>query len=208
MERYARLERQSLADALAAVSPDAPTRCDGWAARDLAAHIVLRDRHPIAAGGIIVKQLAGITERVQRRLAAKDYADLVATVRRPPLTPMRLRPLDELTNTLEFFIHTEDVLRAQPNWQPRKLSAGFADALWARVPGVARLATRRIRAAITVISPTRGEAAAGAGGPAMVVQGEPGELTLFFSGRQDVAQVTIDGPPDLVTRLSTARLGV
>jgi uncharacterized protein (TIGR03085 family) len=209
MERFARLERQSLADALAAVPPDAPTLCAGWTARDLAAHIVLRERRPIAAGGIMFKRLAGLTDRVQRRLAAKEYAELVATVGQPPpLSPMRWRPLDELTNTLEFFIHTEDVLRAQPDWKPRELSAGLAKALWARVGGVARLATRRIPASITVICPTYGEASAGAGGPAVVVRGAPGEVTLFFSGRQDVAQVTVDGPPELVRRLSSARLGV
>ncbi|HLL65949.1 MAG TPA: TIGR03085 family metal-binding protein [Micromonosporaceae bacterium] len=209
MVRYARRERESLADALGAVPPDAPTLCAGWSARDLAAHIVLRDRRPIAAAGILLKPLRGINERTQRRLAAGDYAELVATVRQAPkLSPMSVPKLDELGNTLEFFVHTEDVRRAQPDWQPRSLDAGLVDALWGRVGGVARLALRRVPAAITLVAPGRPPARGGAGGPAVEIRGDPGELLLFCSGRQQAARVEFDGPADVVARLRDARLGL
>ena len=38
------IERAQLAQALLDVAPDAPTLCEGWQARHLAAHIVLRER--------------------------------------------------------------------------------------------------------------------------------------------------------------------
>ena len=41
---YSRQERQALCDDLQAAGPDAPTLCVGWTARDLAAHLVLRER--------------------------------------------------------------------------------------------------------------------------------------------------------------------
>ena len=52
MTTPATLERRRFADALLEVGPDAPTLCDGWSTRDLAAHVVLRDRRPDAAGGL------------------------------------------------------------------------------------------------------------------------------------------------------------
>ena len=51
MATPATMERRRFADELLAVGPDAPTLCTGWAARDLAAHVVLRDRRPDAMPG-------------------------------------------------------------------------------------------------------------------------------------------------------------
>lgn len=50
-----------------AAGPDAPTLCEGWTARDLAAHLVVRERRLDAAPGILVPQLAGYTAKVQNR---------------------------------------------------------------------------------------------------------------------------------------------
>ena len=46
MTRYAFAERLALADLMAEVGPDAPTLCGGWTTRDLAAHLLLRERRP------------------------------------------------------------------------------------------------------------------------------------------------------------------
>jgi uncharacterized protein (TIGR03085 family) len=73
---YANEERKALADALQAAGPDAPTLCEGWQTRDLAAHLVLRERRPDAAAGILLKPLNGYNKKVQERLAAGDYAEL------------------------------------------------------------------------------------------------------------------------------------
>ena len=59
MTRYARPEREALCDLLTDLGPEAPTLCAGWRTRDLAAHLVLRERRPDAAPGILLPLLAG-----------------------------------------------------------------------------------------------------------------------------------------------------
>jgi hypothetical protein len=71
-----------------------------------------------------------------------------------------------------------------------------------------RLRPRKIPAKITLASPGYPSVAAGAGGPEVTVTGDPGELMLFFSGRQRATTVDIDGPADLVERLRTANFAL
>ncbi|MEU3457082.1 TIGR03085 family metal-binding protein [Micromonospora sp. NPDC006766] len=208
MPRYARSEREALADLLLDLGPDAPTVNEGWTTRDLAAHLLVRERRPDAAGGILLPPLRRHGEAVRRRVAAGPYADLVARVRRPPVWSPVSNPLaDELTNTMEFFVHHEDVRRAQPGWLPRDLPAGLAAVLWKRAAFLARVALRRFPADLLIQAPGHGERAAGRGGARLRVVGSPGELVLFLSGRQRVARVQVDGPAAAASRLRAARLG-
>src|SRR5262249_34737116 len=149
-----------LADLLIHVGPDAPTLCEGWTARDLAAHLVVRANRPDAAAGIVVPRLAGHTRRVQDRVAARDWTGLVERVRRRPWWAVLG---EEAVNRTEYFIHHEDVRRAQPGWQPRELTPEFERALWQRVRTLARLVLRRTPAAVTVTAPGFGLVAAGRG---------------------------------------------
>jgi uncharacterized protein (TIGR03085 family) len=209
MPRYARAERESLAHLLLALGPDAPTINTGWTTRDLAAHLVLRERRPDAAGGIALSPLRGYAERVRRGLAARPYPQLVAAIRRPPWwSPVSNPVVDALANTVEFFIHHEDVRRAQPGWEPRQLPAGHQAALWRRGLPVGRLALRRFPASVLVQAPGFGETTTGSGGEPVRLVGSPGELLLFLTGRQRVARVQLDGPVPLAERLRTARLGL
>jgi hypothetical protein len=78
---YAREERAALAALLAETGPDAPTLCEGWQTRGLAAHLVLRERRPDAAAGVMGGPLAGYTARVQRRyLGRYSYPELVGLI--------------------------------------------------------------------------------------------------------------------------------
>jgi uncharacterized protein (TIGR03085 family) len=209
MPRYAQAERQALADLLLSLGPDAPTINEGWAARDLAAHLVIRERRPDAAAGIMLRPLRGHAERVRSAVAAQPFPRLVDQVRRPPWwSPVSNPLLDELTNTMEFFIHHEDVRRAQPGWQPRELSAGLRSALWKQVPGLARLSLRRFPATLLIQAPGHGETSIGAGGEPLRLVGSPGELALFLFGRQRVTRVQLVGPPALTDRLRGAKLGI
>ena len=212
MARYARIERERLADTLLEVGPDAPTLCTGWTAADLAAHVVIRERRPDASGGILLKPLAGWTEHVQRRYRdSHAYPELVAMVRQPPWwSLLELPGLDEATNLLEFFVHHEDVRRAQPEWPPRELEPELAQGLWKRVSGMAKLRLRRFPAKVAVVAPGVGQVTAGGddGGPAVALRGEPGELTRLFFGRQGAARVELDGPDDLVAKLRRVRTAV
>ncbi|HEY2948795.1 MAG TPA: TIGR03085 family metal-binding protein [Micromonosporaceae bacterium] len=209
MSRYAQAERRALADLLLALGPDEPTLCVGWTTRDLAAHLVVRDRRPDAAAGIVVRPLRRWGDRVRDRLARKPYPELVAKVRRAPWwSPVSNSLLDPALNTLEYFVHHEDARRARPGWQPRELSRGHQEALWGQASRRAGLALRRLPANVIIQSPGYGEVHVGAGGPHLRLVGAPGELLMFLTGRQRAARVQIDAPAALADRLRTARLGV
>jgi uncharacterized protein (TIGR03085 family) len=108
-------------------------------------------------------------------------------------------------NTVEFFIHVEDVRRAQDGWEPRRISPELSDALWARV-GPGGMA-KKVPATIVMISPGRTDKQAG-NGPRVSLDGDPGELTMFGAGRQAAARVEIAGDPSLIEQLRTASLGI
>ena len=209
MPRYARSEREALADLLLDLGPDAPTINDGWTTRDLAAHLIVRERRPDAAGGILLPPLRRYGEAVRRRIAARPYPQLVAQVRRPPVWSPLSNPLtDELVNAMEFFIHHEDVRRARSGWLPRDLPAGLQAVLWKRAAMLARVALRRFPADLLVQAPGFGEVTVGRGGDRLRLVGAPGELALFLSGRQRVARVQVDGPAAPAGRLRAASLGL
>jgi uncharacterized protein (TIGR03085 family) len=200
----ARQERQTVCDVLLAVGPDAPTLCEGWDAADLAAHLVVRERRPDSGPGLVWPPLAGYTDKVRRSVKDRTPWDsLVETVRQGP--PLLLRPFDGAMNTVEYFIHAEDVRRAQPDWTARPLSPELADALWARVG--ARGLAKKVPATIVISSSGRPDKVAGSG-PRLVLTGDPGELTLFGAGRQAAATVEISGDSALADQLRAATLGM
>jgi uncharacterized protein (TIGR03085 family) len=208
---YARVERAALADLLADLGPDQPTLCEGWTTRDLAAHIVIRERRPDAAAGIMIKALADRTARIQKQHAtSRPFDRLVDEVRNPPtLSLAGFAPTDRATNTTEFFVHHEDVRRAQPDWEPRPLDPGLGRALYGQTKFAAKMRLRRFPATITIISPGYGQPiTTGAGGPALSLTGDPGELTLLLSGRQSASRVEFDGPNDMVDQIRNAKFGV
>jgi uncharacterized protein (TIGR03085 family) len=208
MTRYAQAERQALADLLLQVGPDAPTMCEGWRTADLAAHLVIRDRRPDAAAGIIIRPLSGHTDRVQRaRRDSTPWPQLVDQVRSGP--PLPMRPLDESMNTVEYYIHHEDVRRAQEGWEPRPLDPGLVAALWKRIrPPAVKLLVRRAPTGLKLVAPGYGESNAKTGGPLVTVSGPPGELVLFAFGRSSVARVDFQGDELSVERLRHAHLGL
>ncbi|MEU7256005.1 TIGR03085 family metal-binding protein [Streptomyces rimosus] len=210
MSTHANRERLLLADLLEGAGPDAPTLCEGWKARDLAAHVVVRERRADAVGGLLIKPLAGRLERVQREFAAKPYDELVRLIRTGPprMSPFALKQIDEASNTVEFFVHAEDVRRAQPDWTPRELDPVFSDALWSRLEKMARVLGRKSPVGLVLRRPNGQTAVAHRGTPVVTATGGPGELVLFVYGRQSAADVELDGDKDAVARVLEARLGL
>ncbi|GHF62889.1 TIGR03085 family metal-binding protein [Streptomyces thermodiastaticus] len=211
MSTFAKRERLLLADLLETAGPDAPTLCEGWRTRDLAAHVVVRERRPDAAGGVLIKPLAARLEKVLHEYAAKPYEELIRLIRTGPprFSPFQLKQVDEAANTVEFYIHAEDVRRAQPDWAPRELDPVFQDTLWSRLERTARLLGRGVPAGLVLRRPDGQTAVAHRGTPVVTVTGEPSELLLFAFGRQRVARVELEGEPDAVTTVrDTRQLGL
>ena len=209
MTDYARRERTRLADLLLEVGPEAPTLCEGWTTRDLAAHLVIRERRPDAALSVLVPPLAGHGEQVRKEKAAQPYGEIVAELRDAPWWSPVSNPItDELVNGLEFFIHHEDVRRGRPGWTPRTLDTGEQQAIWHTVRLTGRLSLRRLHFPVLLRAPGFGEVAVGGDTPRATLTGEPGELALFVSGRQRAANVDIDAPPEIAETLRTSKLSM
>ncbi|CAM5552269.1 TIGR03085 family metal-binding protein [Streptomyces coeruleorubidus] len=211
MSTHAKRERLLLADLLETAGPDAPTLCEGWTTRDLAAHVVVRERRPDAAGGILIKQLAPRLDRVMAEYTDKPYEELIQLIRTGPprFSPFSLKPVDEMSNIIEFYVHTEDVRRAQPDWSPRELDAVFQDALWTRLERTARLMGRSVPTGLVLRRPDGQTVVAQRGAPVVTVTGEPSELVLFSYGRQSKAKVELDGDEDAIAKLhETKQLGI
>lgn len=224
---YSRDERRALCALLDETGPDAPTLCEGWTTRDLAAHLVLREHRMDAGAGLLGGPLAGYTARVQRRLAERiPFPQLVQIVRDGPprLSFFGLPGVDQRANMVEYFVHHEDVRRAVPGWEPRELSRDFADALWSRL-AFTRMILRKLPVGVEFARDylpgesrgAGGEAADGSrrlrmtvrnGTPVVTVVGHPAELTLWALGRTTVARVRMDGAETPVRTLTEARWGL
>lgn len=204
----ARKERAALVDTMRAAGPDAPTLCEGWNTRDLAAHLVVRERRLDAAPGILVPKLAGYTARVQEQVTAStDWPELLAQVAAgPPLySPFIL--LDRFANISEMFIHNEDVRRAGTSWEPRVLDEETTKALSGQVGMFARMTLSKAPARVSLTTPEgKVLATAGKGAP-VTVTGDPGELLLFSAGREP-ARVSFGGDTEAIAAVQGSRRGL
>jgi uncharacterized protein (TIGR03085 family) len=181
-------ERLALSDLFTELGPDAPTLCAGWRTRDLAAHLVLRERRPDAAPGILLAPLAGHTKRVQDAFARRPWAELVDLVRAgpPAFSPTRIPLVDRLVNSVELFTHHEDVRRARPGWEPRPADPARDAAAWSGVARAGRMTLRRSPVGLVLRRPDGEEAVVRRGPNTVVVAGPPGELLLWAFGREEV----------------------
>ena len=207
---YAQDERYAICDLMAELGPGQPTLCEGWATADLAAHLVLRERRPDAGAGVAGGPLAGYTRHVQARLTGRtSFPELVELIRSGPprFSVFGLPGADERLNLVEYFVHHEDVRRAQPDWKPRELSPSLSDVLWSRL-GLARLMLRKAPVGVELARADAARPAAGATPangkgrvritakartPVVTVTGDPAELTLWTMGRTSAADVQFDG---------------
>lgn len=212
MTRHAQSERHLLCDELDRLGPDAPTLDEGWLTKDLAAHLLIRERRPYLALGKLVPPLAGRFDQQRREITAGDFTALVQQVRSgpPSWNPMALAAVDEKANTVEFFVHFEDVRRAQPDWTKRELSTELQGALWSTLKTMGRLLWRKAPTGIVLIAEGHGRHAAKAPGDGgtVVLRGEPAELVLFAFGRGAVADVQLEGSDADVAALRAADFGV
>ena len=210
---YSRDERLALAALLEETGPGAPTLCAGWQTGDLAAHLVVRERRLDAAAGVLGGPLAGHTARVQRRLSTRmTYAQLVQAFRNGPprLSPLAVPGMDERANTVEYFVHYEDVRRARPGWEPRDVDPGLSEELWRHLK-MARFLLRKAPVGVELARDSGGEDAGRYrvtvknATPVVTVIGSPAELTMWASGRTGAANVRFDGTDAAVSKLTAWR---
>ncbi|HEY1822857.1 MAG TPA: TIGR03085 family metal-binding protein [Trebonia sp.] len=207
---YAQDERAALAALLDETGPDGPTLCEGWQTRDLVAHLVLRERRPDAAVGVMGGPLAGYTARLQQQyLGRHSYPELIGLFKAgpPPLSPFAIPGADEAANTVEYFVHHEDVRRATEGWTERPVTGGLENALWKRLKG-ARFFLRSAPTGIVLAREGDGKLdliVAKNTVPSVTVTGSPAELTMWSMGRVSAAHVTLDGPDEAVAKLAAWR---
>jgi uncharacterized protein (TIGR03085 family) len=206
---FARRERHELCDLALVLGEDAPTLCGGWTAKELVAHLLVREHRPLGAVGIAVPLLSGLTDREMARLTRQDFAVLVDRLRDPGLTPYAVPVLERLLNTVEYFVHHEDLRRAQPGWAPRSLDARDESRLWANAKIIGRGLVRPAGVPVRIRRSDTGATATLRGGDdPVLVSGLPSEILVFLFGRDRVRDLDLDGPPDRVARLSEADRGL
>jgi len=211
---FAHDERLALCDTALTAGPDASTLDEGWTVADLVAHLHIRESDPLAAMGIMVPPLAGLTARhMDAALQRYGFEGLLEIVRNGPgrWSPLRLPGVDEKANGTEMFIHHEDIRRGGGGLvpAPRELGSTVEDALW-RSAGMAKLVFRSAPVGVVLErSDVPGaELRAKAGTRTVTLVGKPSELTLYISGRRDAAEVRVVGEPDAVATFESVRVGM
>jgi uncharacterized protein (TIGR03085 family) len=205
------IERDGLCDLMNKLGPDAPTLLGPWTTHDLAAHLVIREHDYRAAPGLVVPGAWGrFAERRRKALTRTDYATLLATIRSgPPPGFFRLGWVRRVPNLNEFFVHHEDVRRAN-GFDPRTNAAALQEALWRNLGLAPWFLARRLRGAglelewvgtNQVLRVRRGKST-------VRLTGQPGDLLLYLFGRQGAAKVEVSGPGEAVEAVEQVRFGV
>ncbi|MEZ2188956.1 TIGR03085 family metal-binding protein [Corynebacterium sp. CCM 9204] len=195
---FAATERAELGALLLELGPEAPTLCTGWTTRDMAVHLLLRETRPDALPGLFVPGFGGHLRSVSEKIGARDYSEIVRKWASGPPRFSPLRLIDAQVNTVEHFIHHEDVRRARPGWKPRSFSLEDEQQMLVLLRrGAARLLRKSVAPVILdpegaspiVAAGHRG--IAGSGSDVVRVAGPVGEILVFCFGRQ--ADVTVRG---------------
>jgi uncharacterized protein (TIGR03085 family) len=204
-------ERAQLSDLLDELGPGAPTLLTPWTTRDLAAHLVLRERDYLAGPGLVLPGPWGrLAEGRRRALALKDFTWLVATIRSgPPPGFFRIAWVRRLPSLNEFFVHHEDVRRANGRG-PRINEQAMDEALWRNVSRARWFLARRLRGTGLELqwAGTAKTVRARRGEPTARIAGPPGELLLYLFGRHGAAHVEMSGPAAAVEAVRSARFGM
>jgi uncharacterized protein (TIGR03085 family) len=210
-ELFDAVEREQLCDLLDELGPSAPTLLDPWTTHDLAAHLVLREHDLAAAPGLVIPgSWSRFAERRRRALKSTAFTDLVSTVRSgPPPGFFRITWVRRFPNLNEFFVHHEDVCRAN-GLGPRSNPQAEDAALFRNLARAPWLLSRRLRGAGLELAwaGTDNVIRARRGQPIARLSGLPGELLLFLFGRRDAADVEIAGSSDAIEAVQRTRFGM
>ncbi|ALE07206.1 hypothetical protein AL755_19845 [Arthrobacter sp. ERGS1:01] len=201
--RWMDTERQALVATFNATDPEAPTLCEGWNARRLLGHLVQREHTPFArlkdeTAKAPPGQEKHLGQLVATAVTPEGYKALVArfAAGTGPLNPMTW--FGDAVQLLEYVIHHEDLRRGAGPVEPRELPAAQLDALWKRMPLMARLSYRSSPVGVSLAWPGKESAVVRKGVDGVVIAGSPVELALYLGGRRAAAAVDITGKPEAV----------
>lgn len=211
MTNLARTERLRLVAAARRAGEDAPTLCEGWTVRDLATHLVVRERHPAAALGYFLPKFEGRRDEQEAEYAAMPFSSLLGLVASPPKwTPGGWPGVEFAMNTTEYIVHHEDIRRAEIEWFPRRLSVEDNKTVWTQCRVALLAFAAKADGPVEISSPGFGTRSAGrkkgagkkgstgkmgstgksSAGP-IAITGQPVEILLYLMGREEHALVDV-----------------
>jgi uncharacterized protein (TIGR03085 family) len=204
-------ERHELCDLFEELGPEAPTLSGEWRTLQLAAHLVVRERDPLAGPGILVPALEGFTGgRMDKAIRRHGYQGLVDLIRSgPPFGPMAVPAVRHAANLVEFFVHHEDVRRPAGR-APRTDRPDLDAELWGFLGRMAPLMVRKapVRGIALELARPDGEVHRTGKGEVVRISGAVGELVLELYGRRSVAEVAYAGADEAVARVRAASFGI
>lgn len=196
-----RVEAEALAETFRSLGPQAPTLCDGWEARHLLAHLVLRDQQPWEMAADMLSRAEPGSEHFLGRLADvhADPARFETLVDRFLDGPGRFSPMrwgGERVELLEYVIHHEDLRRGGGDLTPRERPEGLIETLWRNVRFVAGLGFRRSESGVVLVRPDGVRAVVRRGRRGVALRGDVVDLALYASGRPRGSRLEILGEDD------------
>lgn len=206
MQRWDHVELEALLETLRSTDPEAPTLCEGWQARHLAAHLFLRRHQPWQS--FRQQPDSRFAELAEQAADPAVYATVIDDFAKPPaslsLQALPDGPLGMQTNFVEYVIHHEDLRRGAGPVPPRRLPAPFSDALFERIGLLARAGLRSVDVGVVLVVPGGRRRVVRKSPDAVAVVGAPVELALVASGRRRAADVEILGEPAAVETFEAA----
>jgi hypothetical protein len=181
-----------------------------WTTRDIAAHLILRERDHLAGPGLILPGAwSRFAQRRQTALARRDFPWLTATLRSGPR-----RASSAPDGCAGWRASTSSSSTTRTCAEPTAAAPGRTSPRWTRpcgaTSGAGAGSSRGGCTARALSSSGRGPARPSArrGEPTARIAGPPGEMLLYLFGRQQAAQVEVSGPDAAVQAVRSARFGM
>lgn len=205
-------ERAGITSTLERVGPDAPTLAGNWSTTQLARHLAVQDRLGgipafLARRFVLATNVRGTAAYLDRpRMAAivnagpTGWEAALRRLHRQPSSALMRRSVAPIT-LWEHFVHHEDVRR------PAGLARHATPDLTAVVQWLLRYNRRRLEGEIIHLVTPDGQQWSTGSEPSLTIQGPPGELVLWLSGRGLAADLQFQGKPDLLDGL-TQRMSI
>lgn len=188
----AEVERRSLAADFRRFGPQADTLCEGWQAKDLLIHLIIRESAPwLMAPGLQFK----LEQRIEL-LSNQDFESLVSQWESkcyPKYQPLQFA--DRWINRVEHWVHHEDLRRAQ-GLKARELDETTKAALYQGLKIMRFMIHNPHPVVVEPVGFTRIVAAdrkgvVDRGDQVIHVRGEVGEIILWIFGRP--SDVIVEG---------------